>query len=433
LEIRRIKFGTGENYSVLLDADGLPMPYPNLYLTTHHRNKSDASNTCHAVLEQIRYLYEIFEFMEIDIIQRCMEGDFLTKPELETLVKWSMRKVESFREHVAVCKAKNIRQLAPNRRKLETARSVILVNDQSDIAPVTSYNRITTYARYIVWLEMYFMADKKSSTEQWLLSKRPKRFSTNDESEDDFKSLVRWQVIRLLDVVRPDTTENPWKSEGIRYRNQLMVNLLEATGCRRGELARMRVDDFLRSPNNGRWYVNIRAKEDPDDKRMLRPEAKTKGRKFPLDKRMIDMIHKYIEAYRSQVNGVEYIPFLFVTHNHKISANYAISLSAISKVFSQITQAVKYRVHPHALRHSWNDRYSLYTDKRIQEGKVSEEKSETDRQKLMGWSANSKEAMRYSQRHRTQRALEFGLELQEKNSHDINLVVGAYEDTDIDF
>jgi integrase len=426
LEIRRIKFGTGENYSVLLDADGLPMPYPNLYLTTHHRNKSDASNTCHAVLEQIRYLYEIFEFMEIDIIQRCMEGDFLTKPELETLVKWSMRKVESFREHVAVCKAKNIRQLAPNRRKLETARSVILVNDQSDIAPVTSYNRITTYARYIVWLEMYFMADKKSSTEQWLLSKRPKRFSTNDESEDDFKSLVRWQVIRLLDVVRPDTTENPWKSEGIRYRNQLMVNLLEATGCRRGELARMRVDDFLRSPNNGRWYVNIRAKEDPDDKRMLRPEAKTKGRKFPLDKRMIDMIHKYIEAYRSQVNGV-------VTHNHKISANYAISLSAISKVFSQITQAVKYRVHPHALRHSWNDRYSLYTDKRIQEGKVSEEKSETDRQKLMGWSANSKEAMRYSQRHRTQRALEFGLELQEKNSHDINLVVGAYEDTDIDF
>jgi integrase len=105
----------------------------------------------------------------------------------------------------------------------------------------------------------------------------------------------------------------------------------------------------------------------------------------------------------------------------------------ISKVFSQITQAVKYRVHPHALRHSWNDRYSLYTDKRIQEGKVSEEKSETDRQKLMGWSANSKEAMRYSQRHRTQRALEFGLELQEKNSHDINLVVGAYEDTDIDF
>ncbi|MBF4401516.1 site-specific integrase, partial [Vibrio anguillarum] len=74
-------------------------------------------------------------------------------------------------------------------------------------------------------------------------------------------------------------------------------------------------------------------------------------------------------------------------------------------------------------RHTWNDEFSAYADKRIAEGKTTEKKSEADRRKLMGWDENSKMAKRYARRHEDKRAMEMALNLQEEQSTTINSIV----------
>lgn len=430
MRIKRIQMTDGEMYSILLDESGLPLPYPNLFVTQNHRNKSDASNTCYAAFEHLRYFHEICEFLNLDIVQRCITGEFLSKPEMETIVKWAKRTVKSFREHVAKQNTTNIISFMPERKKLETARAVIVVNHEGDISSVTAYNRLTTFSEYIGWLETELFPSKNSRTELLLKSLRPTKFGQQDETDsiDDYKSLTPDQVLRVLDVIRPDSSENPWKNKSLQFRNQLLINMLEATGCRRGELLKVRITDVKTRPINGRRYLTIRSRVDLDDSRLDRPEAKTLGRHIPVDKRLSDMYDNYLVHHRSNASGAEFIPYLFVTHNHRTSKNRALSASAVNKICREISQVVGFRVHPHAFRHSWNDNYSQHADKRIDEGKVVAQKSESDRQKLMGWQEGSKMAKKYSKRHDDKRAFDVGMELQEKGSVEIEAIVGAYDE-----
>lgn len=416
MRIERIQMASGEMYSVLLYESGLPALYPNLFVTINHRNESDASNTCYIALEHLRYLYEICDFLDIDIVQRCIAGDFLSKQEMESLVKWAKRTVKTFREHVAKQKSKNVVSLVPKMKKLETARAVMVVDHEGDISPATAYNRLTTFAEYIGWLEEELFPSKDTTAEQLLKSLRPKKFSKEGETEitdENYKSLTPHEVLRVLDVVRPDSPDNPWKNESLRHRNQLIINMLEAIGFRRGELLKVRPKDVKKNPRNGRRYVTIRSKVDLDDSRLYRPETKTLGRHVPMDKRLSEMYDNYLIHHRSNANGAEFIPYLFVTHNHRTSTNQALSIAAVNKICREISEVVGFRVHPHAFRHSWNDKFSKHADKRIAEGKVSEAKSESDRQKLMGWHEGSKMAKEYSKRHDDKRAFEVGMELQE--------------------
>tara|TARA_R110001583_G_C5663015_1_gene409838 strand:+ start:187 stop:1515 length:1329 start_codon:yes stop_codon:yes gene_type:complete len=431
LIIKKIRMADGEMYSVLIDGSGVPMPYPNLFVTINHRNESDASNTCYNVFERIRLLYEICDFLNIDIVQRCITGDFLTKNEMESLVLWAKRTVESFRNHVIKQKSKNVVSLLPKMKKLETSRAVIVVEHQGDISPATAYNRITTFAEYIGWLEEELFTSKDTTAEDLLKSLRPSKFSKEGETgnvDEIYKSLTPSQVIRVLDVIRPDSSDNPWVNESLRYRNQLIINVLEAIGCRRGELLKIRPQDIKKNPTNGRRYVTIRSKVDLDDARLDRPEAKTLGRNVPMDKRLSEMYDNYLIHHRGNSNGAEFIPYLFVTHNHRTTTNHALSNATINKICRQISSVVGFKVNPHAFRHRWNDKYSKHADQRIAEGKVSEAKSESDRQKLMGWHEGSKMAQTYSKRHDDKRAFEVGLELQEKGSAEIDQIIGAYDD-----
>ncbi|MFK0574007.1 site-specific integrase [Endozoicomonas sp.] len=383
-----------------MDGNKMPLPYPNLFLTVEFRNASSSPNNCHNVLERIKYLYEICDFLGIDIERRCLEKEFLTKDELQTIIRWSGRKVESFREHITKVKSKKVVSLQPKRNKLETARAVIITDDKGDSAPSTAYNRITTYAKYIGWLEQKCYPDSKGDSERFMLGMRPvKAGSTNSiydwESGEVYGSITSSQCIRVLDVMRHDSTENPWKNKGVRYRNQLMVNIFEALGIRRGELARIYVNDFKQTPK-GLHVLRIRKSVDLADTRKNRPKAKAKGRILPVDSRLAEMINNYIIEYRSEVNGAEKIPQLFITHNHREKKNRALSLDAINKVFREVSTVVGFSVHPHAFRHYWNDQFSQRADRLIAEGKTTPAKVESDRQKLMGWDVDSRMAKWYA-------------------------------------
>lgn len=429
MKVKAFQMASGESYSILLGEDGMPLPYQNLFVTLHYRNQSKASNTCYRVFEHLCFLEEICQFEKIDLIERCKIGDFLTKKEFESIKKHSRFKVASFREMVARHESSNV--VSIKKKKLETARANIVVNLEGDISPHTTYNRLTVFAQFIGWLEEELFPSKDSTAEFELKNIRGDKFGTSDEALDwgDWKSLEPIQKIRVLDVVHPDSSENPWKSESLRYRNQLIVNMFFAIGCRLGELLKIRVQtdtnkaDIRKRDKDGRYYVMLRSKTDYRDKRKRRPEGKTVGRVVPMDRRLADMYENYLIHHRPNATGSEHIEYLFVTHNHKMQTNSALSMAQVQKVFREISEVVGFRVHPHAGRHTWNDEFSAHVDKRIADGNTTEAKSEANRQKLMGWSEASSSAKLYSKRHEDKRTMDMALDLQEEQSATINSIV----------
>jgi hypothetical protein len=113
MKIENLQMTDGESYSILLDDSGMPLPYPNLFMTINHRNNSDASNTCFSTFEHLRYLFEICSFLEIDLVLRVSRGEFLKKTEMESLVVWAKRKVKTFREHAIKQKLSICTLMAP--------------------------------------------------------------------------------------------------------------------------------------------------------------------------------------------------------------------------------------------------------------------------------------------------------------------------------
>ncbi|MDC8829707.1 tyrosine-type recombinase/integrase [Alteromonas gilva] len=429
MKIKRVRMNDGESYCILLNEDNFPLPYQNLFLTQQRRNAGASSSSCYIALEHLRFLEEVCDMMSIDLVQRCLKGDFLSEEELETISLWAGRTVEALRNHIKALKKKTVKTKRPENKKLESARATIVTKHDDSVLPSTQYNRMTTFAEYIGWLERKLNRAASSNSEELLKRKRPPKLSMPDEfNPSRFKSLSKHQMARVLDVVRPDSPDNPWNNVGLCYRNQLIVNLLEATGIRRGELLRLRISDIKRHASKGHGAIVVRKKTDSDDDRIDRPEAKTLGRVVPLDKRLLNLIDDYVVKYRANVRGAEKIDYLLVTHNHRVRYNQALSKAAINKVCRELAGAVGFKVHPHAFRHSWNDRFSENADARIKKGHTTPEKSEMDRRKLMGWTASSSMARWYSKRFEERRAMETGLSLQKKNSEAIERVIGVHDD-----
>ncbi|OCH76009.1 tyrosine-type recombinase/integrase, partial [Vibrio breoganii] len=322
-----------------------------------------------------------------------------------------------------------------NKNKLESARGEFDY-PESNISPFSTYNRLTVFANYIGWLEKELFPSKESTTELELKTIRGDKFGKNSEIVDwgNDRALEDHQVMRLLDVVHPDSKENPWKSEAVRWRNYLIVNLMFAVGCRRGELLKIRVGtdnyppDIKKREKNGRYFVLLRANRDDGkggakpDQRKYRPEGKTKTRLVPLDKRMVEIYENYLIHHRPKATGSEHIEYLFITHGDTTQCR-ALSISAMQKIFTEISKVLKFKVQTHTGRHTWNEKFSKYADGRIADGKTTEAKSEADRRKLMGWSEDSSMARLYAKRHDNERAWNMGVELQEEDSTTINSIV----------
>lgn len=61
------------------------------------------------------------------------------------------------------------------------------------------------------------------------------------------------------------------------------------------------------------------------------------------------------------------------------------SLSAFNKVFNELSNAVGFKVKPHGLRHTWNDRFSELIEELIKEGLITYEEAEEHRCARQGW------------------------------------------------
>ncbi len=219
------------------------------------------------------------------------------------------------------------------------------------------------------------------------------------------EGLPKEQIKRLLEIVAPDSSENPWRNHKARVRNELIVQWLYRLGIRRGELLAVRVSDMKGVSSD----VTIERRPDSaDDPRIRQPLVKTKGRSLPMAS-LFQPTQKYILEIRAKIPGATKYPFLFVD----VRTGRPLSHSGLTKVFEELSTALGFNVSPHLLRHSWNDTFSAAMDRK----KVAEATEKKARSYLQGWKETSNTAAVYTRRHVRETAKKIMLDMQEEIFH----------------
>lgn len=431
-KVQRFAFESGERYVLLMNAEtGTPLMHENLYVTIHIRNTGESINTMIACLGDLRLLNEICEYLDIELEQRFAEGKLLSKPEMESINYWTKKNKVALEAAQRVKNAGNVVALKPNLKRLELSRHTAVI-DSELVDVMTTYNRLTNIIPYIVWLAKSLAPEKLmeqiDKMEEQFKTYRPTKKPSNNDDTNIFKSLTESQMIRVIDIVRPDATDNPWKEQAVRYRNQMIVNLLYDIGCRKGELLTIKAIEIEGGSNE----IKIRrSPDDVDDDRKDQPLVKTLGRDVAVSEDVFEMVENYIIKYRTEVNGSGKNPFLILSHQNGARAAKALSISGMKGIFDTLSEAVGFTVGTHSIRHTWNDEFSEDIEAAIDVGEITEEEAEDTRSYLMGWKENSGTAKTYTKRYQKKKSLRFALKLQEKRRSRVNNIVGQY-DEDID-
>ncbi|MFA0406148.1 site-specific integrase [Vibrio sp. 10N.222.52.C12] len=432
-ELRQFVHESGERMAVLVDTENShPMTYPTLYSTVHHRNNGDAYNTIKSKLNAIKLLFEVCDYLNIDLELRFSRGDWLKRDEVELIASWLKKKKSELDEAVKIkaCskKSDNIAVLKP--LKKEKVRYGVKI-DAAETTSTKGYSNITEVAKYIKWLaDSLFESDESERMYDWLIAKRGGKPANNQENKagiGEFQSLDDAQEIKVLDTVRPYSSTNPWKEEAVKYRNQLIVNLLLQIGCRKGESLNIKTTDLVQGVAG--MEVNIwRDPDNKNDSRLNQPRVKTLSRIVEIEPQLADMFEQYILNYRSTVVGANTCPYLFISHQNGAKKAVPMSLSALNKVFEDLSDAVGFKVKPHGLRHTWNDRFSELVEDAIEAGDMTYEEVEDMRCWLQGWKDGSDSSKVYTRRFKYNKAMKKGLELQKTRVKSQNNIVGNYDE-----
>ncbi|MFK5986803.1 MAG: site-specific integrase, partial [Pseudomonadota bacterium] len=372
-KVQAFKLSNGERAALLVCREtGLPLIYQNLYTTVNHRNKSDSINTIKAVLRTLGFFTQLCEYLKIDLENRFAKGKLFTNQEIELISKWSKKSQEFLNEAESFSSSKNV--ISINSKRFELARHTVII-DMDILEPETTYARLTNLTKYSVWLANTFNVALDADVEKMkkkLFDKRPEK-NSYDDNDKPFKSLTTGQKEKLLEIVKLDSPENIWKDEGVRFRNQLIIHILYFIGCRKGELLTLKATDF----DPGKKTVNIRRDADnPDDPRADAPLVKTLSRDIEIDDELYEMVEDYIMKYRSKVKGANKTSYLFLSHQTGSTIANPLSIPSVDKIFASLSKKLGFNVHPHALRHSWNDDFSEMTEPFLASGEMSESEVE---------------------------------------------------------
>ena len=395
----------GERYCLLVSIEtGIPLYYPNLYVTTQVRNRSLSYSSMESTLSGISVLLSFMDEKEEDLESRFKACNFFKEEELDAIRDYCQIKF-------------NKRSVTKRTNGLFSLEELRIFDKKADIQ--TEYARLSVIASYVKWLAETLSdgsRDKIVATNiekmvKGLQARRPPKKSRNTNSKQEEKGLDSKQLELVFEVFRPDSKLNPFKDEAIRRRNRLMFLVLFYLGLRGGELLNIRIRDINFSSNQ---LVVVRRADEKDDPRTYQPLVKTLDRRIPLKNTLAEQIHQYIIKDRKKVPNADKHDFLFVTHKSGPTQGQPISKSGYKKIFEVVRIACPglYNLHGHTLRHTWNERFSQLMDE--MDNPPSEEKQEEMRSYLMGWKADSGTAAIYNHRFVKNKSNEAALNLQKK-------------------
>ncbi len=393
---------SGERYCLLVDAlSGLPLFYPNLFVTTQSRNRSLSYSSMEATLSSLSVLLRYLEERGEKIENRFQKGDLFKEHELDALRDFCQIK---FRAQTAKKDSNGIFTLSELREF------------DKKVSSQTEYVRLTVIAQYIKWLAEQFVGSSKDKLvvlqigkmEKGLKARRPVKKNRN--AEHNVKGLDEGQIALVFELFRPDSELNPFADESVRIRNRLIFLMLYHLGIRGGELLNIRIRDIDFGKNQ---LVIVRRADEKDDPRTYQPLVKTLDRRLPMKDTLVQEIHHYILNGRKNIPNSTKNDFLFVTHKFGPTQGQPLSKSGYQKVIDVVrtASAALFNLTGHQLRHSWNEAFSNQMD--AMNESPSQEQQEKMRSYLMGWKEGSGTANHYNKRFVRKKANEAALKLQQ--------------------
>ena len=415
-KIRTIVREDGERLPLIVDEAGIPLFGVTVYTTTMLRTRNLAVNSIKAHLRAICHLERFLEGHGIDLQQRFSEGRIFSPPEIDALAQDCRLSSTAIKERATrgtpgrpIPTVHILRGQERTRYGPRAAPSLVA-------ARVASF-RLHAIVNYLDWRVSEYLSDgtqtpqhqvkleaARQKAREATLARAPRHVGAASHLPREGLNPVAVQ--RMLELCEPDAPDNPWRNTHTRERNALIVRWFLDLGIRRGELLSIRILNI----HFQRQKVRIvRAPDDVLDPRGDQPLVKTQQRDIPISSWLLDATRRYVMGTRPEQKHARRHDFLFVASG----SGDPLSLPACNKIFSELRArepTVLRRLSPHALRHTWNDRFSDAMDKE----RTSETLEAKVRSYLMGWSETSNTAAIYTRRHVRLRAEAASLKLQQE-------------------
>lgn len=244
-------------------------------------------------------------------------------------------------------------------------------------------------------------AAKLEAFKKAMLAKLPSGKSGGREAMDEEQRKA------FLVAIEPGSPRNPFKPP-YQFRNYVLLRLLFAIGCRRGEALKLTGAD-LHLLGDRKCVVIAQRQDRPDDPRRNEPRPKTQGRECVINDGLASLLMRYLKEDRRRTPNAKKTPFVFLARDGK-----PLSLQAVNDMFRLLRAAVPAlpdSLSPHTLRHDWNERFSDAADERG----LSDAEEKQARNYANGWNKDSEQSSGYLVRRTRKRAGELSLRLQNKS------------------
>ena len=404
---------SGERLPLLVDGEtGFPDYDATAFVLQQVRGRGRAANTIEQVLRAIARFNRYLNICGVDLEKRFRDGRVFSSGEIEGLA----RACQLTEEALVTCEqsARENRAVGKQVTWARVLRGTAVA--ELNVSANTTAIRLGYSAAFLEWMgrrhidSLAFDHPQRNALQEAISGavEAIRARSGSQTNDGPGKGLLPEVRDRLMQVIRPDNPENPWRTEHGRVRNNLMLLWFFDLGLRRGELAGVRISRMSSSMAEVR--IDRRA-DDPKDPRKQQPNAKTLGRNLELKVDLTELTREYVLNYRRKIPGARKHDFLFVSSG----TGAPISLVAINKIFERLREIVPglpNNLSPHKLRHDWNDRYSETVDAKPADERIPESLEQQSRNYAMGWSMRSKMSEHYSRRSLQKKSNEVILAMQ---------------------
>ncbi|EQD32360.1 integrase family protein [mine drainage metagenome] len=223
----------------------------------------------------------------IDLEDRLNHGQLLSLGEIEELVgicRLPLDKINSMLDEAPHL----VQQAATSIVSLEKLRMKSAGLPEIEIDPGSAATRLRNIRDYLRWLAIARMSKHgidaslritlESATQytSHAIDARLPSASYKSGELDQREGLEPDVVEKILKVIDPHSSDNPWTDEHSRYRNALIIEWLLCFGMRRGELLNVRIGDI--KFRDGTVTV-VRRADNPNDPRRNQPMVQNKGKR----------------------------------------------------------------------------------------------------------------------------------------------------------
>ncbi|MHA6137931.1 tyrosine-type recombinase/integrase [Pseudomonas mohnii] len=402
--VRTFEASDGALLSVLVDNRGVPLFWPNAYATIKYRDAGRSNFTINKTLRTIGMAHQWAASRGHELDVWLSVGAFLNADEATDLALYLRLDSDAQRLELQFATAPSIRTVYSAEQIRGGFKSIRPTKQQNVISNEEAASRIRCIANYLAYhrnrrvgaIERSLNSSDKFKENADAAIKTLRDLAPVVESNDDEECLMglpKNQQLAAEKIFTPGSPENPFTTAFLQHRNYLIWMLFKDTGMRRSECRYIRVEDLDYSTNR----VRIRV-------------SKTRARTVPISKICSKTFHDFIMNHWSKIPAQSRAHgYLFTTEagNHLALDSINLIFRSIRKKYPNLPEFLS----PHAMRRTWNDRFSEKIDAQASNKRMSIEEEKQTRNRLMGWSARSNMSVRYSKRHTRKKSDEIAEEL----------------------